>query len=138
MTLDNQKAKFNVGLQYPDGDSIRLTRVQGSSKLQDILLLPIGINFEVTPHVNNAGLITLDLHPQISAIYRGRLPYGQYTSCPKRANQEAETNVMVENGKTLVIAGLITRSEECHREQGPLLGGHSLVGQSFSRAPTPR
>ena len=43
-------------------------------------------------------------------------------------NQEAETNVMVEDGKTLVIGGLITDTENVNKNKGSLFGGYSLVG----------
>ena len=54
-------------LEYPVANYSFNSR-RDSKQVTDLLQLPIGINFEVTPHVNNAGLITLDLHPQISAI----------------------------------------------------------------------
>ena len=81
VTLDNQKAKFNVGLQYPEA-KYSFNTSTGQQQVNRIYSLPIGINFEVTPHVNNAGLITLDLHPQISA-FKGTISVDN-NHCPKR------------------------------------------------------
>ena len=67
VTLDNQKAKINIGLEYPEA-TYSFNSSTGQEQVTGFTQLPIGVNLEVTPHVNNAGLITLEVHPQISAL----------------------------------------------------------------------
>ncbi len=125
VTLDNQKAKINVGLEYPEA-IYSFNSSTGQQQVTGFTTLPIGVNFEVTPHVNNAGLITLDLHPQISAL-KGTISVNN-NQLPETTNQEAETNVMVEDGKTLVIGGLITDQVNVTKTKVPLLGDIPLLG----------
>ena len=126
VTLDNQKARINVGLQYPEA-TYSFNSSTGQQQVTGFTTLPIGVNFEVTPHVNNAGLVTLDLHPQISAL-QGTVTVDN-NQLPETSNEEAETNVMVEDGKTLVIGGLITDQKVVTVVKVPVLGDIPWLGK---------
>jgi type IV pilus assembly protein PilQ len=125
VTLDNQKAKINVGLQYPEA-TYSFNSSTGQQQVTGFTQLPIGVNLEVTPHVNNAGTITLDLHPQISAL-KGTVTVDN-NQLPETTNEEAETNVMVEDGKTLIIGGLITEQVNVTKTKVPVLGDIPWLG----------
>ncbi len=126
VTLDNQKAKINIGLQYPEA-TYSFNSSTGQQQVTGFTELPIGVNFEVTPHVNNAGLVTLDLHPQISAL-QGTVTVNN-NQLPETTNEEAETNVMVEDGKTLVIGGMITDEKVVTVTKVPVLGDIPWIGK---------
>jgi type IV pilus assembly protein PilQ len=125
VTLDNQKAKINVGLQYPEA-TYSFNSSTGQQQVTGFTELPIGVNLEVTPHVNNAGTITLDLHPQISAL-KGTVTVDN-NQLPETTNEEAQTNVMVEDGKTLIIGGLITEQVNVTKTKVPVLGDIPWLG----------
>jgi type IV pilus assembly protein PilQ len=125
VTLDNQKAKINIGIEYPEA-TYSFNANTGQQQVTGFTQLPIGVNFEVKPHVNNAGTITLDLHPQISALKTTVLI--DNNALPETTNQEAQTNVMVEDGKTLVIGGLITDQTVVNKIKVPLLGDIPWLG----------
>jgi type IV pilus assembly protein PilQ len=131
VTLDNQKAKINVGEEYPEA-TYSFNSSTGNEQVTGFTTLPIGVNFEVTPHVNNAGLITLDVHPQISALL-ATVPQVGGAALPETSNQEAETNVMVEDGKTLVIGGLITDQTIVTTTKVPVLGDIPWLGKLLFR-----
>jgi len=133
VTLDNQKAKINIGLEYPEA-TYSFNSSTGQQQVTGFTQLPIGVNFEVTPHVNNAGMITLDLHPQISAL-KGTITVDN-NQLPETSNQEAETNVMVEDGKTLVIGGLITDQTNVTKTKVPVLGDIPWLGNAFKSSNT--
>jgi len=133
VTLDNQKAKINIGLQYPEA-IYSFNASTGQQQVTGFTQLPIGVNFEVTPHVNNAGMITLDLHPQISAL-KATITVNN-NQLPETTNQEAETNVMVEDGKTLVIGGLITDQTNVTKIKVPVLGDIPWLGNLFKSTNT--
>ncbi len=140
VTLDNQKAVFNVGLQYPM-PQYSFNASTGQQQISGYTFTPIGINFEVTPHVNNAGWITLDLHPDISAIDQlVTLQQGTSTQSPVQipelSDRTVQTKVMVENGKTLVIAGLISDTTNVAKNKVPFLGDIPLLGKLFSSTNT--
>ena len=109
----------------------------GQQQISGYTFTPIGINFEVTPHVNNAGWITLDLHPDISAIDQlVTLQQASSTSAPVQipelSDRTIQTKVMVENGKTLVIAGLISDTKNVNKTKVPFLGDIPFLGKLFS------
>ena len=139
VTLDNEKASFVVVDQYPI-PNYTFNATTGTQQISGFNYQNIGITFEVTPHVNNAGLITLDLHPQITTLL-GTIPLatGSTTTVvniPEINNQETKTKVMVENGKTLVIAGLISDETKKHMTKVPLLGDLPWLGKLFSSTET--
>jgi len=130
VTLDNQTAKIVVGSQYPlpeytyNEDQARL-QVSGW-EYKDI-----GIIFEVTPHVNNAGFVTIDLEPKITEILD--FVTVENTSLPRLSTEEAKTRVMIKDGETLVIGGLIKDKVIDIKRKMPLLGDIPLLGLMFRK-----
>ena len=140
VTLDNEKVTFNVGDQYPM-PQYSFNASTGQQQISGYTFTPIGTNFEVTPHVNNAGWITLDLHPDISAIDQLiTLQQASSTSAavqiPELSDRTIQTKVMVENGKTLVIAGLIHDVKEVTKYRVPFLGEIPWLGNLFTSTTT--
>ena len=130
VTLDNQPAKIVVGEQYPFP---QYTYNEDQAKLQisGWEYKDIGIIFEVTPHVNSAGFVTLDLSPKITA--RTGLVEVEGTSVPRLSVEEVNTRVMIKDGDTLVIAGLIKDQTTDFKKRVPFLGDIPIVGQIFSK-----
>jgi len=141
VTLDNEKVTFNVGVQYPM-PQYSFNSTSGQQQISGYTFTPIGINFEVTPHVNNAGWITLDLHPDISAIDQmvtlqaASSTTGSAVQIPELSDRTIQTKVMVENGKTLVIAGLISDVKNVNKNKVPFLGDIPWLGKFFSSTST--
>jgi type IV pilus assembly protein PilQ len=82
----------------------------------------------VTPHVTGEGRIMLDLQPKKKS----------YTLTAKEqpiiSEQSAQTNVVVNDGETVVIAGL-TSNEVQNTESGiPFLKDIPLIGYVFKRS----
>ncbi len=119
-TLDNQEARILVGKKIPlivsDGAGNPITQ-----------LTTIGIQMTVTPHINSNNRITLDLKPEVSDLSSQATVQGGIII----VTSEASTRVLVEDGETAVIGGLI-RSNEASREDGvPLLRDIPLLGNFF-------
>ncbi len=130
VTLDNQPAKIVVGTQYPFAQYTYNTE-QAKMQVSGWEYKDIGIVFEVTPHVNNARVITMDLHPRITNTDGNVTVEG--TSVPKLTVEEALTKVMIEDGQTLVIAGLISDDLTKTTTKLPILGDIPLVGSLFKQ-----
>lgn len=131
VTLDNQKANIVVGSQYP---LPQYTYNEEQAKLQvsGWEYKDIGIIFEVTPHVNKVGHVTLKVEPKITAI----LDYVtvESTKVPRLSTESASTNVMVKDGQTLVIAGLIKKQWTDTKSKVPILGDIPLAGLLFRKS----
>ncbi len=133
ITLDNQPAKIVVGTQYPI-PNYTYNADQGKMQVSGWEYKDIGIIFEVTPHVNNPGMVTLELHPVITDI-TGTVTV-ENTSLPQLSVEETRTKVMIEDGQTLVIAGLIKDKTEFTKGKVPFLGDMPILGEAFKKTST--
>jgi type IV pilus assembly protein PilQ len=133
VTLDNQKARIVVGSQYPI-PTYTYNEQQAKLQVSGWEYKDIGIIFEVTPHVNNAGFVTIDLQPKITAILD--FVTVENTQLPRLSTEEATTKVMIKDGDTLVIAGLIKDQVTDTKKRVPFLGDIPLVGEAFRKSET--
>jgi type IV pilus assembly protein PilQ len=119
-TVDNREAKILVGQKIP----LIVQDVAGNPVSQ---LQTIGIQLKVTPHLTQDKKIIMDLHPEVSDLSTQSTVQGGVII----NTSEADTRVMVEDGQTAVIGGLI-RTNESHVRRGvPLLKDIPLLGMLF-------
>ncbi len=130
-TLDNQKASIVVGTQYPL-PQYTYNEEQGKLQVSGWEYKDIGIIFNVTPHVNKLGYVTLDVEPRITAILGPVIVEG--TSVPELSVESASTRVMIKDGQTLVIAGLIKSQWTNTKKKVPFLGDIPLAGLLFQKS----
>lgn len=117
-TIDNTEARIFMGEQVP-------IRVLDANGRQAIQLQDAGTSLTVTPHVTADGRVLLDLNPEKNSF---RVDPNAGTILQK---QSAKTSVVVNDGETVVIAGLTTK-EETETETGvPLLKDIPLIGYLF-------
>ncbi|MEW5895484.1 MAG: type IV pilus secretin PilQ [Candidatus Omnitrophota bacterium] len=130
VTLDNQPARIVVGTQYPF-PAYTYNEEQGQMQVSGWEYKDIGVIFEVTPHVNNAGMVTLDLKPRVTAIIDDATVQVEGTTVPQLTTREASTSVMIKDGETLVIGGLISNTKTDNESKFPILGDIPLIGRLF-------
>jgi type IV pilus assembly protein PilQ len=130
VTLDNQKAQITVGSQYPI-PTYTYNQEQAKLQVSGWEYKDIGIIFEVTPHVNDAKFVTLDIEPRITAILD--FVTVENTSLPRLSNESTKTSVLVKDGDTLVIAGLLKDQKTDVRTRLPGLGQIPVVGLLFQK-----
>jgi type IV pilus assembly protein PilQ len=120
-TLNNRQASIIVGKKIP----LIVTDEAGNPITQ---LTTVGIQMKVTPHVNSkTGEITMDLHPEVSDLSAQATVQGGIII----VTAEADTRVMVQNGETAVIGGLI-RTNVSEFEIGvPILRDLPVIGRAF-------
>jgi len=130
VTLDNQKATINVGSQFPLPE-YTYNEEQAQMQVSGWEYMDIGITFDVTPHVNKAGYVTLDIHPTITEDIGDASVEG--TTLPILSNESVTTRVMIKEGETLVIGGLIKDKITDTREKVPILGDIPVLGYLFQK-----
>ncbi len=119
-TTDNREAKILVGQKIP----LIVADEAGNAITQ---LTTIGIMLEVTPHINSDRHITLDIHNEVSDLSSQATVQGGVII----NTSESDTRVVVENGETAIVAGLI-RKVESELESGvPILKDIPLLGALF-------
>ncbi len=117
-TLDHQQAMIDMG----ETQSIRTLDAQGVAAITQ---MTAGISLRVTPHITSDGRVLLELEPENSSFSVDAA--GQ----PIKQEQKAQTSVLINDGETVVIAGLTT-NEESEVESGiPFLKDIPLLGHLF-------
>jgi len=124
-TVDNREAKIVVGQKIP----LIVQDVAGNPVSQ---LQTVGIQLKVTPHLTSEKKIIMDLHPEVSDLASGATVQGGLII----NTSEADTRVMVDDGQTAVIGGLIRTNETLVHAGVPILKDIPLVGLLFSSKST--
>ena len=124
-TVDNREAKIVVGQKIP----LIVQDVAGNPVSQ---LQTIGIQLKVTPHLTADKKIIMDLHPEVSDLSTQSTVQGGIII----NTSEADTRVMVDDGQTAVIGGLIRTNESTVHRGVPGLMNIPLLGRLFSSTST--
>jgi type IV pilus assembly protein PilQ len=82
----------------------------------------------VTPQITEEGTIYMDVDVENTQIDTG-IPRVQ--GIPALDTQEAQTKVLVTDGGTVVIGGVIVSSQQTSIDQTPLLGSIPIIGHLF-------
>ena len=130
-TLDNKPAQIMVGQQYPIPSYV-YNEEQARLQVNGFEYKDIGIIFDVTPHVNDAGYVTMDIEPKITAILS--FVTVESTTLPLLSNESARTTVMVKDGDTVVIGGLVKTQEDDVKKKVPFLGSVPVLGYAFRKS----
>lgn len=118
VTADQTKALIEQGTEYPyvirDKDGNPTTNFRKAS-----------LKLEVTPQITPEGNIILDL--DVNKDSRGELTQSGFAINTKHI----KTNVLVENGGTVVIGGIFLLEEQDGETKVPVLGDVPLFGNLF-------
>ncbi|MEI6438116.1 MAG: secretin N-terminal domain-containing protein [Candidatus Omnitrophota bacterium] len=128
VTMDNQTARIQVGDQYPV-PQYTYSAEANAMQVSGWNYIDTGLIFKVTPHINSASLITMEIEPQVTKI--GAPVVVQTTSMPILSTEVVKTTVMIKDGETLVIAGLISDDKDTTDYHVPILGDIPILGIPF-------
>ena len=98
---------------------------------QDLQKRDIGILLNVTPSVGkDMKTITLIVAPEVSQFSQFR-DLGGGVTVPEFTSSQLTTSVIMEDGQTIVLGGLMTDSDSNQVTKVPVLGDLPLVGGLF-------
>lgn len=124
-TVNNREASVVVGKQIP----LIVQDFAGNAVTQ---MTTIGIKLNVTPHINVGNKITMDVHPEVSDLAAQATVQGGIII----NTTMADTRVMVNDGETAVIGGLIRSNESSTKRGVPVLMDIPLLGNLFRSTST--
>lgn len=130
LTSDNQKARILVGQEQPILKST--TVLEGNKTVSDYVYKDVGIELEVTPRITIDRDIALDLQQKVTSIL-SEVEFPGGVKAPLVGKREANTSVVVQDGQTLVIGGLMKNDLRDERQKVPILGDIPVLGWLFSR-----
>ncbi len=134
VTLDNQRAKLEVGSQVPiTTQQVIQTVTPGAPVVNSISYVQTGVLLLVTPRVNSSGSVDLDIRQEVTDA-----PNASSTLTPILNRRVIETRVSVQSTQTVALGGLITEGLTDQRDRVPLLGDIPVVGWMFGQTATRR
>ena len=128
-TLDNEEAFFIVGQEVPiiTGST---TGSGNSNPFQSVDRKEVGIKLKVTPQINEGDAVQLTIEQEVSSLSGA-------TSVDVLINKrEIKTTVIVDDGGTIVLGGLIDEDVQESVSKVPLLGDIPFIGNLFKSTTT--
>jgi general secretion pathway protein D len=128
-TMDNEEAYFIVGQEVPiiTGTS---TGSNNSNPFQTVDRQEVGIKLKVTPQINEGDAVQLLIEQEVSSVSGA-------TSVDISINKrEIKTTVIVDDGGTIVLGGLIDEDVQESVSKVPLLGDIPIIGNLFKSTST--
>ena len=122
VTQNNEKATIKQGTKIPIQTTINNTI--------SVQFIDAVLKLEVTPQITAEGTVFMDVLVENTQIDNG-IPRVQ--GIPALDTQSAETKVLVPDGGTVVIGGIIINSQRVDITEVPIVGSLPLIGNLFKR-----
>ena len=132
VAINNQKALIHVGRNVPVAT---FERNETTGKMEITGWgneKKVGVKLEVTPQISPDGHIKLILKPEVSSIIDFVKIAGENAS-PITSTRTVETEVIIRDGQTVVIGGLVKNDSFVKINKIPILGDIPLLGFIFTR-----
>jgi len=118
-----------------DGDFDDAGETEWVNVPQDFVTRNVGILLHVKPSVGaDKKTITLALTPEVSEDTGASFTYSGSVTIPKFTSRNLSTSVMVKNGETVVLGGLIKETNTVVKTKVPVLGDIPLLGGLFRKS----
>lgn len=133
LVSDNREARIQVGDQIPIATSTTSTPIAGgtaptNTTTSTVQYKDTGTILKVKPQVNDSGLVALELSQEVSSGATENVLGTQQFRITKK---EITTNLVVQDGQTIVIGGLIDEKASKGRSGIPFLSKIPLLGYLF-------
>ncbi|MBS1103331.1 type II secretion system secretin GspD [Gluconobacter sp. Dm-62] len=126
MVIDNQPASLMVGNLVPYLTGTTTSAVTSDSTITNsVSYQPTGVILQVTPHVSNTGLVTLDVSQQVSSVSASG---STAISSPTFSERQVTSRVAIEDGQTVGLAGLISENASRNSAGIPWLKDIPVLG----------
>jgi len=122
VTQNNEKAVIKQGVKLPIQTTINNTI--------SVQFIDAVLQLEVTPQITAEGTIFMDVLVENTQIDQG-IPRVQ--GIPALDTQSAQTKVLVPDGGTVVIGGIIVSTQNTNIQEVPIVGSLPLIGNLFRR-----
>ena len=130
MVLDNEKAEIKVGDRISVQTQAQTGVSTGTGVLNSFQYLETGILLAVTPRINSGGMVTLEINQEVS---QPKAPTTTGNPNPDVSTRNAKTSVVVANGESIVLGGLIRENSIMSSSGLPLLSKIPVLGALFGQ-----
>jgi general secretion pathway protein D len=132
-TADNQEAEFFDGQDVPFQTQAQ-SSPEGATVVQSFNYTPVGTYLRIRPHITNEKDVDLTINLQLSSIVPGETSFGNFIF----DRRETTTHVVIGDGETVMLSGIIRQELSKDVRKIPLLGDIPLIGSLFRSTDTAR
>ncbi|WHP07665.1 MULTISPECIES: type IV pilus secretin PilQ [Acinetobacter] len=124
MTADKQPAKISSGTQIPYSSSTG----SGANAVPKTEFIDATLTLDVTPSITPEGKVMMKLNIAKDSV-GGSTPTGQLMI----NKNQIDTNILVDNGETVVLGGIFEQTNQNAQTKVPFLGDLPYIGRLFRR-----
>ncbi|MDD5292546.1 MAG: secretin N-terminal domain-containing protein [Candidatus Omnitrophica bacterium] len=129
---NGQEAKILVGSKEVYVTSTVVASEATTTTSEAVQFVDVGVKLYVTPIINKDNFITMKIRPEVSSVSK-EFTKNDGTKIPVVGTSEAETSVIVKDGVTIVMGGLMKDEKTKNIYKIPLLGEIPFLGAFFRR-----
>lgn len=138
MTLNNQPALISVGKEifYKIQSASTASSGGGAVAAQGETISSVfaGILLDITPEIDESGMVTLKINPSISETSGDvSSSSGTRTMPPDLVRRQISSVIKVKDGEHAILGGLISNKEGQESKKVPILGDIPILGYAFNR-----
>ncbi len=133
LARNNQPATISLGQQVPLVSNTRFDAING--QINTVTYQNVGIILRVTPFITSDGMVEMIVSPETSQLAdrSSWVPISRDALAPVVNSRLADTVVVVPDGQTVVIGGLMQTQVTETESKIPLLGDIPWLGNAFKR-----
>lgn len=141
LARNNQEATINIGQRVPLISGV--TYDSFGNQRNAITYQDVGIILQVTPFITSEGMVEMIVAPEVSSVSESSVTFAtggtnntSSASAPIINTRRADTVVVVPDGQTVVIGGLMHNQKVNSEKKVPILGDIPLLGMLFKHKVT--
>ncbi len=127
--IDGQEASVKVIQDTPYAEtSAEITGTDTNFVGESIVFIEVGVLLTVTPRIGEDGYINMAIRPEVSSA---SYDYQAFRQIPVVKRTYSETQVLIKDQETIIIAGMISNSSADVERRVPIFGKIPLIGILF-------
>lgn len=131
-TEEGKEATINVITQQPYSQTTTTTTQSATTEATEFTFVDVGVKLNVIPTINADDYLSIVIKPEVSSITSFFPDSASEQRVPVIETANAESTVLVKDGTTIIIAGMIKDTKSDSVNKVPLLGSIPVVGKLFS------
>jgi general secretion pathway protein D len=136
LVLDGETARLHVGDQVPIVTRSSSTAVTDDTRVvNEIEYRDTGVTLHVTPKIKSSGLVALEITQEVSSVVRTN---SSNIDSPTIQQRRVNSTAAVENGATVLLAGLIRERDDDLENGIPGLHTLPVIGKLFGTTDSDR
>lgn len=132
MVANNQPALLQVGDQVPVTTGTATSTITTQSAIvNSVSYVDTGIILRVTPHISRTSEVRLDIEQEVSAVEQNA---NAQTLTPTISQQKVKSTIDIQNGQTILLAGLISQQTSKEKSGIPGVIDIPFLGNALSNS----